>query len=73
MFLNLSKDVLGIDPHDGVTQQVTSFGRREKLLPGVAGQGMEKCVDLAPGKPFEAADLEGPGLITRIWITLPGP
>jgi len=37
VFLNLSKDVLGIDPHDGVTQQVTSFGRREKLLPGVAG------------------------------------
>jgi hypothetical protein len=73
VFLNLSKDVLGIDPHDGVTHQVTGFGRRTKLLPGVAGQGLEKCVDLAPGKPFEAVDLEGPGLITRIWVTLPGP
>jgi hypothetical protein len=30
-------------------------------------------VDLTPGEPFVAADLEGPGLITRIWVTLPTP
>ncbi|MHB8893683.1 MAG: glycoside hydrolase family 172 protein [Candidatus Geothermincolia bacterium] len=72
MFLNLSKDVFGIGPHDGVTCQYTSFGRRGSALPGLAGRAADKCVDLAPGKPFEAADIEGPGLITRIWVTLPG-
>jgi len=73
VFLNLSSDILGIKPHDGVTLQVSSHGRRESSLPGIAGEAANKCVDLAPGRPFEAADLEGPGIITRIWITLPGP
>jgi len=71
VFINLSKDMLGIDPHDGTTRQVSSYGRRERSYPGAAGAGLKKCVDLFPGKPFVAADLEGPGLITRIWVTLP--
>ncbi len=73
MFLNLSKDVLGIGPGDGVTYQVSSHGRRGSTLPGVAGKAANKCVDLAPGEPFTAAEIEGPGMITRIWVTLPGP
>ena len=71
MFINLSKDMLGIDPFDGTTRQVSSYGRREREYPGSAGAGLKKCVDLLPGKPLVAADLEGPGLITRIWVTLP--
>ena len=69
--MNLSKDIFGIGPADGVTRQVTSFGRRDFSLPGVWGEGAEKCVDLTPGVPFEAADIEGPGVITRIWVTQP--
>lgn len=71
MFFNISRDILGIGPHDGVTYQVSSFGRRESAGTGAAGEFNEKCVDLAPGERFEAADLEGPGLITRIWMTQP--
>lgn len=71
MFLNLSKDVFGIGPHDGVTRQYTSFGRRGSKLGGLAGEAANKCVDLRPGEPFEAADIDGPALITRIWVTLP--
>lgn len=73
MFLNLSKDILGIGPRDGVTYQVSSYGRRERIRSGVIGEFQKKCVDLAPGEPFEAADLEGPGLITRLWVTQPAP
>lgn len=73
MFFNISKDILGIGPTDGVTYQVTSFGRRPSRLGGVAGESLEKCVDLSPGEPFEALHLRGPGLITRIWITQPRP
>ena len=71
MFVNLARDMLGIGPHDGTTRQVSSFGRRERSRAGMAGAALEKCVDLHPGAPFVAADLEGPGLITRIWVTLP--
>ncbi len=71
MFLNLARDLLGIGPRDGVTCQVSSYGRRASTLPGIAGRSADKCVDLAPGRPFEAADIEGPGMITRIWVTLP--
>ena len=71
MFINLSKDVLGIGPNDGTTYQVSSYGRRASSLPGIAGEAAKKCVDLAPGEPFEAADIEGPGLITRMWVTQP--
>lgn len=71
MFFNISKDILGIGPHDGVTHQVSSFGRRQATGGGGANEFNEKCVDLAPGERFEAADLEGPGVITRIWMTQP--
>jgi hypothetical protein len=73
MFLNLSSEIFGIGPGDGTTRQETSFGRRMNRLPGMAGRAADKCVDLAPGEPFVAADLEGPGMITRIWVTLPTP
>ena len=71
--MNLSREILGIGPEDGVTRQVSSYGRRDTSLPGIAGEAARKCVDLSPGRPFEAADLEGPGLITRIWVTQPVP
>jgi hypothetical protein len=73
VFLNLSSELFGIGPGDGSTRQETSFGRRMSNLPGRAGRAANKCVDLAPGEPFVAADLEGPGMITRIWVTLPTP
>lgn len=71
MFLNISRDILGIGPWDGETRQVSSFGRRARRLPGLIGEFQEKCVDLEPGEDHVAADLEGPGLITRIWVTVP--
>jgi hypothetical protein len=73
VFLNLSNDILGIGPGDGVTYQVTSYGRRGSALGGLAGRAADKCVDLKPGVPFTAAQIDGPGMITRIWVTLPGP
>jgi D-arabinan exo alpha-(1,3)/(1,5)-arabinofuranosidase (non-reducing end) len=73
VFLNLSNDILGIGPRDGVTYQVSSYGRRTHTMPGIIGEFQKKCVDLKPGEPFEAADLEGPGVITRIWVTQPAP
>ena len=71
MFVNISRDLLGIDPWDGVTYQTSSYGRRGKVRPGVVGRFQEKCLDLKPGEPFTMADLDGPGLITRIWVTVP--
>lgn len=73
MFLNLSNDIFGIRPRDGVTYQVSSYGRRAGTKPGTIGEFKKKCIDLRPGEPFEAADLEGPGVITRIWVTQPVP
>jgi len=37
----------------------------------VVGRFQEKCLDLKPGEPFTMADLDGPGLVTRIWVTVP--
>jgi hypothetical protein len=71
MYFNLSRDLLGIDPREGTTFQTSSFGKRTKVAPGVAGRFQEKCLDLAPGEPFTMADLDGPGVITRIWVTMP--
>lgn len=71
MFMNLSHDLLGVGPGDGTVFQETSYGRRDGGLPGILGRFQQKCVDLKPGEVFTAADIEGPGLITRIWVTLP--
>jgi hypothetical protein len=71
MFLNLSKDIFGILPSDGTTYQETSYGRRARALPGTLGEFQKKCVDLRPGETFTMAEIDGPGLITRIWVTLP--
>lgn len=71
MFVNLSKDLLGIGPGDGTTYQVSSYGRRVKGLPGIVGEFQRKCVDLKAGETFTMADIEGPGLITRLWVTVP--
>lgn len=71
MFANISKDLLGIGPGDGTTYQVSSYGRREKTLPGIVGEFQRKCVDLKAGETFTMADIEGPGLITRLWVTVP--
>lgn len=71
MFANISKDLLGIGPEDGTTFQVSSYGRRERTLPGTVGQFQRKCVDLKPRETFTMADIEGPGLITRLWMTVP--
>ena len=68
MFVNISGDLLGIDPKDGITYQVSSFGRREKVRPGIVGRFQEKCLDLSPGETFTMADLDGPGVITRICL-----
>jgi hypothetical protein len=71
VFLNLSRDLLGIGPEDGETFQVSSYKeRRGRRLPGLAGEFQKKCVDLSPGGSAEA-ELDGPGLITRIWVALP--
>lgn len=37
----------------------------------ILGGFQNKCVDLRPGELFTMADIAGPGLITRIWVTLP--
>lgn len=72
MFINLAKDIFGITPDRGVTRQVSSFGKRKSRLAfGPLGEFDEKCVNLRPGEDFTCADIEGPGLISRIWITLP--
>jgi len=71
MYYNISRDLLGIHPGDGVMYQSTSYGRREKTLPGVVGRFQKKCVDLEPGRPFTMAELEGPGVVTRIWVAVP--
>ncbi len=71
MYVNISRDLLGIDPREGTTFQASSFGRRGKTGSGVAGRFQEKCLDLAPGETFTMADLDGPGVITRIWVTVP--
>ena len=71
MFLNLSKDVLGIGPEDGEVFQESSFGKREVRGPFALGRFRKKCVNLEPGAPHVAFDSRGPGLITRIWVTLP--
>jgi hypothetical protein len=71
MFMNISRDLLGINPRDGITYQASSFGRRDRKAPGVIGKFQEKCVDLKPGESMDMAELEGPGVITRVWITLP--
>jgi hypothetical protein len=71
MFFNVARDMLGLGPADGVTHQVSSHGRRTWTAPGILGESMSKCVDLPAGKEFTAADLAGPGLITRIWMTVP--
>lgn len=71
MFVNLSRDILDLHPSDGVTGQVSSYGRRDRRLPGVLGDFQQKCVDIQPGARHTAACLEGPGLITRIWMTVP--
>jgi D-arabinan exo alpha-(1,3)/(1,5)-arabinofuranosidase (non-reducing end) len=71
VFLNISRDLLGINPWDGTTNQVSSFGKRKKVMPGVMGKFQEKCVDLKPGRTLEMAELEGPGLVTRIWVAVP--
>jgi len=71
MYLNISREILGISPWDGVSYQETSYGKRKGGLPGVLGGFQNKCVDLKPGELFTMADIAGPGLITRIWVTLP--
>ncbi len=72
MFINLVKDVFGITPDKGVVQQVSSFGkRRSKLAFGSLAEFDEKCVNLRPGEDFTCADIEGPAVISRIWVTLP--
>jgi hypothetical protein len=71
MYLNISRDILGISPWDGITCQESSYGRRKGGIPGILGEFQKKCVDLKPGGLLTMADLEGPGLITRIWVTLP--
>jgi len=71
MFLNISKDILGIEPTDGVTYQTSSYGRRARTLPGTLGRFQKKCVDLKAGETFTMADIKGPGVITRLWVTLP--
>ena len=71
MFTNISRDLLGIRPHDGTTYQVSSFGRRGEVRPGIIGRFQEKCLDLKPGESFTMAELDGPGVITRIWVTVP--
>jgi len=71
MFLNLSRDMFGVNPWDGTTYQVSSYGRRKRDYPGVVGQFLKKCVDLKPGESFTAADIEGPAVLTRIWFTVP--
>ena len=73
MFLNLSRELFGISPSDGATRQESSYGRREgaRTFPGIAGEFQKKCVDLKAGESFTMADIEGPGLVTRIWMTLP--
>ncbi|MBU1944429.1 MAG: DUF2961 domain-containing protein [Actinobacteria bacterium] len=71
VFFNIAKDVLGLGPADGVTRQVSSHGRRTWLPPGMLGETISKCVDLPAGKEYVAADLPGPGLVTRIWMTVP--
>jgi hypothetical protein len=70
VFMNISKDLLGINPWDGITYQASSFGKRKKVMPGVMGKFQEKCVDLKPGRIMEMAELEGPGVVTRIWVAL---
>ena len=71
MFFNISHDLLGIGPGDGTTCQVSSYGRRTGGMPGIVGEFQEKCVDIKPGERFTMADLEGPGVVTRIWMTVP--
>lgn len=71
MYTNLSRDVFGIGPEDGTTHQVSSYGRRSGWFPGTIGEFQKKCVDLAPGELHTVADMEGPGVITRIWMAMP--
>lgn len=71
MFLNISRELMGVGPEDGTTFQVSSYGRRKKVLPGMVGEFQKKCVDLGAGETITMAELEGPGLITRIWMTVP--
>jgi hypothetical protein len=71
VFVNISRDLLGIDPREGTTFQTSSFGRHTKVGTGPQGRFQEKCLDLKPGGPFTMAELEGPGVITRIWMTVP--
>ncbi len=72
MFINLSRDIFGITPDKGVVRQVSSFGmRKSRFAFGSLSEFDEKCVNLHPGEDFKCADIDGPGLICRIWITLP--
>jgi hypothetical protein len=71
MYYNISRDLLGINPGDGAMYQSTSYGRREKTLPGVVGKFQKKCVDLKPGQSFTMAELDGPAVVTRIWVAVP--
>lgn len=49
MYLNISRDILGISPWDGITCQESSYGRRKGGIPGILGEFQKKCVDLKPG------------------------
>ena len=70
MFLDLNR-LLGIDPRGGTVYQESSYGRRPRSLPGLLGEFHRKCVDLRPGETFTVAELEGPGVISRLWMTFP--
>jgi hypothetical protein len=73
MFVNLSRELFGIGPSDGVTHQESSYGKRRDswAFPGMVGEFQKKCLDLKAGETHVMADIEGPGLITRMWMTLP--
>ena len=63
-----------LDPAPGRTRQVSSAGRDDRgrdwlgFRPALA---RTKRILLQPGETHSMGDLDGPGMITRIWMTLP--